>query len=81
MQAKVKIFSTPTCHYCELAKGWMIERGIKFQEVNVSGNAEALDFIVEKTGRRSVPVTELPDGRILVGFNGYQFSEAFGIRE
>lgn len=77
--AKAKIFSTPTCHYCRLAKEWMQENNVEFEEVDVKADLEARKFMVEKSNQMGVPVTITAEGQVLVGFNGFQFKEAFGI--
>lgn len=77
--AKAKIFSTPTCHYCRLAKEWMNENNVEFEEVDVKADLEARKFMIEKSNQMGVPVTITAEGHVLVGFNGFQFKEAFGI--
>ena len=36
----VEIYSTPTCHFCHLAKDWLNEKGIKFTDYNVATDLE-----------------------------------------
>ena len=35
-QPKVVVFSTPTCSYCNMAKSYFREKGIKFTDVDVA---------------------------------------------
>ena len=56
---KVKIYSTPTCTYCILAKEWFKENNIEFEEVDVSQNEAEKNKLVEKTGQMAVPVIEV----------------------
>ncbi len=75
---KVTLYSTPTCAYCITLKKFLEEKGIEFQEIDVSENKEAADRMVEKTGQMGVPVTEI-DGEMIVGFDRDKISKALNI--
>lgn len=51
----VKIFTTPLCGYCMMAKRLLLSRGIKFEEVNASGNPELRAWLLSASGQRTVP--------------------------
>lgn len=72
---KVKIFSTPTCPYCNAAKEFFKEEGIDFENIDVSQDRAAADEMVEKSGQMGVPVIDI-DGKILVGFDQGKIEEA-----
>jgi glutaredoxin 3 len=76
----VKIYTTPTCPYCKMAKDFMKEKGIEFEEVDVLANEEAREELVEKSGQLGVPVIDV-DGKIIVGFNRSKLAEVLGIKE
>ncbi len=65
---KIKIYTTPTCPYCMMAKQYMNSRGIPYQEFNVAQDKQALDEMVKLTGRRSVPVIVCGND-VMVGFD------------
>ena len=65
---KVKVYSTPSCHRCIKIKEFLKERNIEFEEVNAAGNQELIEYIIEKTGQRGVPVVEI-DGDMVVGLD------------
>lgn len=65
---KVKVYSTPTCPYCELLKEFLKEKGIEFEAIDVSQDPQAQQYLLEKTGRMAVPVTEI-DEQTVVGFD------------
>nr|MBT6995204.1 NrdH-redoxin [Candidatus Woesearchaeota archaeon]MBT7237239.1 NrdH-redoxin [Candidatus Woesearchaeota archaeon] len=65
---KVKVYSTQSCPYCKMAKEWLKEKNIKFEEVDVTSDQEAQKEMVDKSGQMGVPVIEV-DGEILVGFD------------
>ncbi len=64
----VKIYSTPTCHYCVTLKTFLKEKGVEFQDVDVAFDEKARDEMVEKSGQMGVPVVEI-DNQIIVGFD------------
>ncbi len=64
----VKVYSTPTCPYCTMAKDFLKEHNISFEEVDVSENQKAAEEMVKKSGQTGVPVIEI-DGEIVLGFD------------
>lgn len=74
----VKIYSTPTCVYCAMAKKFLKEKNIEFQEVNVAEDRQSLQEMVQKTGQMGVPVIEV-NGKTMVGFNEKVLSQLLGI--
>ena len=74
----VKVYSTPTCPYCEMAKAFLKENSIKFEEINVAGNQKAAIEMIEKSGQSGVPVIDI-DGRIIIGFNKPALKKALNI--
>ena len=65
---KVKIYSTSMCPYCTTLKEFLKERGVEFEEIDVSQDEKAMKEMVEKTGQMGVPVMEI-DGEIVIGFD------------
>lgn len=68
MAEKVKVYSTPSCPYCAMAKGFLNEQNIEFEDVDVGADHEAAKEMVDKTGHMGVPVIDI-DGRIVLGFD------------
>ncbi len=64
----IKIYSTPTCVYCKMAKEYFTGKNISYTEVNVAEDDAARDEMVAKSGQLGVPVIDI-GGTILVGFN------------
>lgn len=64
----VTIYSTPTCHFCHMAKDYFKENKIKFTEYNVATDLEKRREMVEKSGQMGVPVIDV-GGNIMVGFD------------
>ena len=65
---EVKIYTTPTCGYCRMAKKYLTERGIKFIEHDVSKDQAAADEMVSLSGQMAVPVIVV-DGKVVLGFD------------
>lgn len=76
----VRIFSTPYCPYCIALKEFLKEKGIDFEEIDVSRDEKALNEMVEKSGQLGVPVVEI-DGQIVIGFDKEKISELLKIKE
>ncbi len=67
-QPRVIIFTTPTCTYCNMAKKYLRERGIKFKDVDVSRDMAAARDMVRRSGQQGVPVIDI-GGKIVIGFD------------
>ena len=65
---KVKVYSTPFCPYCTMAKEFLKKHAIKFEEIDVQENRGAAIEMIKKSGQSGVPVIEV-DGNIIVGFD------------
>ena len=46
--AKVTVYSTPTCPWCDRAKDWLKENKIKFNEIDVSADRKKAEEMVKK---------------------------------
>jgi glutaredoxin-like YruB-family protein len=64
----IHIYSTPTCHFCHLAKEFFTSHKIAYQDFDVSKDIDKRKEMVEKTGQLGVPVIEI-DGKIIIGFD------------
>ena len=74
----ITIYSTPTCHYCHMAKEFLTENNISFTDHNVAEDAEKRQEMLEKTGQMGVPVIDI-EGEIMVGFNEEKMKELLGL--
>lgn len=79
MATKVKIYSTPYCTYCKLAKNFLAKNKIEFTEVDVSENEDELNSMVKKSGQMGVPVIEVGD-KVIVGYNEAQLKKLLGLK-
>lgn len=78
MQKKVEIYSTPSCHFCHLAKDFFNENNIPYTEYDVSSNLEKRKEMVELTDQIGVPVIVI-NGDWAVGFNKTEVAKMLGL--
>ncbi|NCB12999.1 MAG: NrdH-redoxin, partial [Erysipelotrichia bacterium] len=70
--------STPTFVYFVTLKEFFKEKGIEFEEVDVSLNEEAAREMIMKTGQMGVPVVEIGE-EVIVGFDRDKINQALGL--
>lgn len=64
---KITIYTSDTCGYCHMAKEYFDEKGISYDEKNVSRDADSRKELM-KMGYMSVPVI-IVNGETVVGFD------------
>ncbi|MBU0502727.1 MAG: glutathione S-transferase N-terminal domain-containing protein [Candidatus Margulisbacteria bacterium] len=75
---QVKVYSTPTCPYCKMAKQFLAESNITFEDVDVSANQTATQEMIAKSGQMGVPVFDI-GGEIVVGFDKPRVKQLLGL--
>ena len=55
MATEVTVYTTRVCSYCIAAKRLLAARGVAYQEIDVSSDDAKRAWLVEATGRRTVP--------------------------
>jgi glutaredoxin 3 len=75
MENKIQIYTTPSCHYCDLAKDYFKSKGLSYEEYNVVTDVEKRNEMIKKTGMTSVPVIVIND-KTIMGFNKNQIEGA-----
>ena len=65
---KVTIYSTPTCHFCGMAKEYFKEHGVAYEEHNVATDLAKRSEMVEKSKQMGVPVIVVGD-EVIVGYD------------
>ncbi|MCM8773169.1 MAG: thioredoxin family protein [Candidatus Omnitrophica bacterium] len=64
----IKVYSTPTCPYCKMAKQYLASKGFTYEDLDVSQDRESLEEMVRISGQMGVPVIVI-DGEVVVGFD------------
>jgi glutaredoxin 3 len=78
MDKHVTIYSTPTCHFCQMAKEFFTEHNVPFTNYDVSVDADKRNEMIQLTGQLGVPVIVL-DGSVMVGYDKDKLATKLGI--
>lgn len=78
MDKKITIYSTPTCHFCHMAKEYFKENNVGYQDFDVSTDQNKRKEMMEKSGQLGVPVIIIGD-KIVIGFNKPKIAELLNI--
>ncbi len=78
MDKKVTIYSTPTCHFCQMTKDFLKDKGIAYTEHNVASDLEKRQEMIQKSGQMGVPVIFVGD-ELIVGFDQERLVSSLGI--
>ena len=60
----VKIYSTPSCVYCNVAKDYFKKEGISYTDYNVAADVSKAEEMTRKSGQMSVPVIDV-NGKVI----------------
>ena len=75
MPKTIKVYSTPTCPYCKMAKSFLDDKKIEYTDIDVSTDEKAADEMIQKSGQMGVPVLDI-EGEIIVGFDQDKINKA-----
>ena len=78
MNKSVTIYSTPTCHFCHMAKDFFEEKGIQYTAYDVASDAAKRQEMIDLTGQLGVPVIVI-DGSVSVGFDRNRLAAKLGV--
>lgn len=79
----IKVYSTPTCPYCVLAKDFFKKNKIDFEDVDVAADQTAAQEMIEKTGQMGVPVIAIEKNgqtEYVVGFDQPKIAQILGLK-
>lgn len=74
----VTVYSTPTCHFCHMAKEFFTANNVQYTDYNVAADMEKRNEMIEKSGQMGVPVIMIGDD-IVVGFDEDAIREKLGL--
>ncbi|HEY4489022.1 MAG TPA: glutaredoxin domain-containing protein [Candidatus Paceibacterota bacterium] len=78
MDKQVTIYSTPTCHFCQMAKEFFTQNNVSYTEHNVASDMEKRQEMIEKSGQMGVPVIFVGD-EMIIGFDKEKLAAATGV--
>ncbi len=64
----VKVFSTPTCPYCHMAKDYLKAKNVTFEDIDVTQNRDQAMAMVKKSGQMGVPQLWIDD-EVVIGYD------------
>lgn len=74
----VTIYTTPSCHFCHMAKDFFAANGVKFTDYNVATDLPKRQEMIQKSGQMGVPVIYVGD-KLVVGFDEEKLKELLSI--
>ena len=74
----VAIYSTPTCHFCQMTKDFFAENKVEYTNYDVSKDLERRQEMFNITSQMGVPVIVI-DKDVIIGFDKEKLSELLGI--
>ena len=78
MDKQITIYSTPTCHFCQMSKEFLKEKGIAYTEFNVASDLEKRQEMIQKSGQMGVPVIFVGD-EMIIGFDKERLVSSLGL--
>ena len=78
MDKTITIYSTPTCHFCQMTKDFLKEKGIAYSDFNVASDLEKRQEMIQLSGQMGVPVIRI-ENDIIVGFNKPVIDDLLGL--
>ncbi|MBU2159194.1 glutaredoxin family protein [Patescibacteria group bacterium] len=78
MEKTVTIYTTPTCHFCQMSKEFFKENNVAYTEYNVAQDMEKRQEMIDKSGQMGVPVIFIGE-EMIVGFDKARFVSALGL--
>jgi mycoredoxin len=63
----IKVYGTTTCADCYRAKNWLTSHNIPFEDIDISQDEAAIEYVLKLTnGMQSVPTILFPDNSVLI---------------
>ena len=78
MDKNVTIYSTPTCHFCNMTKEFLKEKGVGYTEFDVAHDLEKRQEMIQKSGQMGVPVIFIGN-EMIIGFDKERIASLVGV--
>jgi glutaredoxin 3 len=76
----IKIYSLPTCSWCQKAKKYFSLNNLEYTDINIQEDEAAGDEMERISGQDSVPVIVIND-KVIIGFDKAAIDEATGLNK
>jgi glutaredoxin 3 len=78
MDKTVTIYTTPTCHFCQMSKEYFKANNVNYSEINVAADLEKRQEMIQKSGQMGVPVITIGEDMV-IGFDKKKLDELLGL--
>jgi glutaredoxin 3 len=78
MDKTVTIYSTPTCHFCHMAKDFLAANGVSFTDYDVASDLDKRQEMISRSGQMGVPVIFIGD-EMIIGFDQERIAALLGL--
>ena len=78
MDKTITIYSTPTCHFCQMTKNFLKEKGIGYTDYDVAHDLGKRQEMIQKSGQMGVPVIFIND-EMIIGFDKEKIASTLGV--
>lgn len=80
---RITIYSTATCAYCKMLKGYLQSKNIAYEEKHVDQDQKLAEELLEKSGQLGVPFTIIEKGdgteEKILGFDRHKIDSVLGV--
>jgi glutaredoxin-like YruB-family protein len=77
MKPRVILFTQPDCPPCQIVKLFLTERGVTFEERDITRDSAAVRELTEKYSSHSTPTLVIGE-EVMIGFNPERLDEILG---
>lgn len=77
----VEIYSTPTCHFCHMAKEFFKAHNVPFTDYNVATDTAKRQEMMELSGQLGVPVIVIGKQDLVIGFDKPHIAKLLDIKD
>lgn len=86
MDKTVTIYSTPTCHFCQMTKEFFKEKNVAYTDYDVAHDLAKRQEMIQKSGQMGVPVIFVGDpsnpsgqAEMIIGFDKEHLEKSLGL--
>jgi glutaredoxin-like YruB-family protein len=69
---RITVYTSPTCHWCKVAKRYLDEHGLQYREVDIISDLRGRQEMVRMSGQYGVPVIRVGE-RAMTGWDKAEF--------
>ena len=80
MDKTVTIYTTPTCHFCQMSKEFFKANNVAYTEVDVAADPAKRQEMIDKSGQMGVPVIMIGE-EMTIGFDKRRLQELLGLQD